>query len=111
MTDFSPHIALEVRNRQAAVSFYQEVLDMQLVDHEGQDTVLELDGMTFHLAETDEPTMYLEFAVDDLEETVARARAIGSQIKEVETPEGATSYLIVDPYGSNYHVFEAVAGE
>lgn len=106
MVEFSPYVAVDVDDVEAARSFYRETLGMDTVDDPAGETALACGEMTFYLQESDEGRTFFEFTVDDLERTREELSAAGCELHETETPEGETSYLVTDPYGLRYHVFE-----
>lgn len=105
MPPFSPNIALGVRRKDDAIQLYQEVLDMELIEETTDETILQSGRVRFYLQNSDEPSVYFEFAVDDLEETMQELERRGCESTEVTTPEGDVSYLVHDPFGMNYHLF------
>lgn len=106
MVRFSPHIALDVRNKEAAVEFYRRALGMDLIEESDDETVLESGDISFHLQEAESPTVHLEFAVDDLDRTIEECTERGCRISETTIPEGDASFLVEDPFGTHYHLYE-----
>ena len=106
MATFSPHVALDVPDRQEAVAFYERVLDMTAVEDGPDETILECGDARFYVQEADESRVYLEFAVEDIDRTVETLEGTDSERSTVTTPEGGRSYIVTDPFGISYHLFE-----
>ncbi len=45
--EFSPYIAIQVKEHEKAVDFYKRVLGMEFVESKGNDTYLNKDGINF----------------------------------------------------------------
>ena len=106
MVTFSPHIAVDVDDRQAAVALYTDVLEMTVIEESSEETVLQCGDLRLYVMEADEPAVYLEFEVEDLDRKLDEFENAGCSLDAVETPEGETSYIVSDPFGTTYHVFE-----
>lgn len=106
MVEFSPNVALDVTDRAAATEFYSETLGMPVADESAGESRLSCGETTFFVQEADEPCTYLEFSTADLAALVEELEESGCHLKQVETPEGDTSYLVRDPYGLHFHVFK-----
>lgn len=106
MPTFSPHIALDVRRKDDAIQLYQEVLDMDIIEATNDEAILQSGSVRFYIQHADEPSVYFEFAVEDLEETMQELEQRGCESTEVQTPEGDISYIVHDPFGMKYHIFE-----
>lgn len=105
MATFSPHIAVDVLDREAAVDRFTDLLGMDRLEVTDAETVLQSGDVRFHVQEADEPRVYLEFSVADCEALADRLDAEGCTLSTVETPEGERSYLVDDPVGLHYHVY------
>ncbi len=103
---FSPHIALQVDRLDEAVQFYIETLGMELVKRMDSEVVLRCGPMTFHIEDSPEGATFFEFETDDLEATRQQLLDDGCELTPVTTPEGGDSYLVADPYGARFHVYE-----
>ena len=103
---FSPHIAVQVSDYEQAIDFYTTVLGMKLISRGQQESELQLGEVTFHVEDAATRRVFLEFKVDDVE--AARQALVDGGCKTVATriPEGATSYLISDPYGLHFHIWQ-----
>lgn len=103
---FSPHIAVQVSRYREAIRFYRDVLGMGL-EHQGErESELTCGPITFHVEDAPSGHTFFEFKVSDL----ARARDVlveaGCTLQATSTPEGDESYLVSDPYGLKFHLFE-----
>ena len=103
---FSPHIAFHVRDYDRAVEFYENVLGLKQVYHDENETEFEC-GPIHLYAENNEAGMTLfEFEVNDLDEAVATLVENRCAAVETSTPEGDRSFMITDPFGLKFHLFE-----
>ena len=104
---FSPVIAVDVPDLDAAVAHYVDVMGMTVTSRGATEVELRLGDVTFYLQQGPEARSYLDFAVADLPEAVARLEADGCSLRPTRTPEGQRSYLVSDPHGLRYHLFES----
>jgi catechol 2,3-dioxygenase-like lactoylglutathione lyase family enzyme len=103
---FSPHVAMQVTDLDEAVEFYTETLGMELVERKDSEVVLRCGPMTFYIEESPQGATFFEFETDDLEQTRRELVDGGCRLTPVTTPEGDDSFLVSDPYGFRFHVFE-----
>ena len=53
--------------------------------------------------------MHLDFAVTDIEQSLARARAAGARVEsDIRTARWGTSRLLADPFGNGFCLLEFV---
>ena len=103
---FSPNIAFHVRDYHKAVQFYEHVLGLKQVYHDDNETEFEC-GQIHLYAENNEGGMtFFEFEVKDIDEAVTTLMENGCEAAETSTPEGDRSFLITDPFGLRFHLFE-----
>lgn len=100
---FLPHIAVQIADREKAVSFYSELMGMNLLDNSGSEARMTLDEAHFYLEESANGNVFFAFEVDDLEEAKALLIAHGARIWG-ESDEG---FMVRDPYGLQYHLSKA----
>ncbi len=105
-TQFSPNIALDVTDREGAVRLLREVLGMSVIDTDDTETVVQSGHHRFYIQEEQQPMVYLEFEVEDLISVSDKLREIGCELEETTIPEGDVSYMVRDPFGMRYHLFE-----
>ena len=100
------HVALEVSDREEAVELYGSVFGMEVAERKEAETVLELGDARFYVMDANDPRIYLDFAVEDLQQAVDTLEKAGASIDPVETDEGERSYMVTDPFGISFHLFE-----
>ena len=102
--EFSPYIAIQVKDHQKAVEFYQRVLGMEYIDAKGNDTYLDKDGINFVFENA--PTagaVFFEFKTDNLNEARQLLEKEGCKVLQVYNEH---SIMFSDPFGMNFHVWE-----
>jgi catechol 2,3-dioxygenase-like lactoylglutathione lyase family enzyme len=104
--EFSPHIAVEVKDWEKAVAFYRDVLGMELKRESKDEAELGCGLVTFYVENNPQQRTWLEFRVDDVEAAKAALEAAGCEARATRTPEGSTSYLVSDPFGLRFHIFQ-----
>jgi catechol 2,3-dioxygenase-like lactoylglutathione lyase family enzyme len=102
----SPHIAFHVKDYSNAVKFYEDVLGLKQVYHDEKETEFKCGPIHLYAENNDAGMTFFEFEVEDLEEAVTKLMENGCSAAETATPEGDRSYLITDPYGLTFHLFE-----
>lgn len=105
-TTFSPHIALDVTDRDGEVSMLRDILGMEVVEATTDETILANGSQRFYVQQADDPRVYLEFEVSDLKDIHSDLVEAGCEMHETEIPEGDTSYLVTTPFGTSFHLFE-----
>ena len=111
MFTFSPHIALQVHDHEAACDFYERVLGMQRVESvdgfcHDKEVAFRKDAVMFYVEEGISGSTFFEFRVEDM----ARAEAVLLDAGCVVTHEyNAKSKMIADPYGLRFHIWQAMA--
>ena len=106
MIEFSPHIAVDVQDREQAVALYTAVLGMEVVDADPEEAVLRCGDITFYVQEAATPQVYLDFATEDLETLVASLRDSGCELREIGGDDADTGYMVDDGNGLCFHLFE-----
>ena len=104
--EFSPHIAIQVKDYDQAVDFYENVLGMELIHGDDNETEFRCGEVTIYIERSDEGNTFFEFKVDRIVEAVTRLKKLGCKATDVSTPEGMRSYIIHDPYGLKFHLWE-----
>lgn len=103
---FSPHIAVQVDDRDAAARFYETVLGMERVEgaqSEEDDIVLRKGPVTLYLEQGRRGTTFFEFRVDDIAEAEAALLRAGCSVTRVYSDK---SKMIADPYGLQFHIHQ-----
>lgn len=102
--DFSPYIAIQVRDHDKAVDFYKRVLGMEFIDSKGNDTYLNKDGINFVFEKVEDAgAVFFEFRTDDLKEARKALEAEGCKVCQEYNEH---SIMFSDPFGMNFHVWE-----
>jgi len=104
MIKFSPHIAVGVRNYEDALEFYKNSLGLELQKSDNDESEFRCGDISFYIERSDEsqPT-WLEFRTDDVELLKKKMEDAGCRIS---TTHMEKSYLVVDPYGMRFHIWE-----
>lgn len=103
---FSPYIAIPVKESEKAVDFYRRVLEMELKASKGNDTYLNKDGINFVIENNPEAAfeaVYFEFKVENVLETRIELVNEGCTVLQVLSDK---SVIVQDPYGMRFHIFE-----
>ncbi len=123
MFTFSPNIAVNVRNLDSAVSFYKDVLGVDVVgprastcnDIGSLTAVLKLgSGLTMFLdgctkeQESGVGQVFFEFKCEDLAAAVQVLEGKGCAIGRETSGEGFTGRMITDPFGMRFHVYSKI---
>lgn len=101
--EFSPNIAVQVNNYDKALEFYQNVIGMKLVKKAEGEAELKIGGMTFHIERSPQGQTFFEFKVENVEAVRQRLLKEGCRATATHVQK---SYLITDPYGMRFHIFE-----
>lgn len=101
--EFSPFVAVEVKDYEKACEYYEKVLGMELVKKHPVESHLKSGVMNFFVSETEKKEMFFEFKVEDAAEAKKLLEANGCKITTVYSEK---NFLVSDPFGLNYHVFQ-----
>jgi predicted enzyme related to lactoylglutathione lyase len=110
MFTFSPHIAVQVHDHEAACNFYERVLGMQRMHTadgscDGREVAFRKDAVMFYVEEGVKGATFFEFRVDD----IIRAEAVLLEAGCVVTHQyNEKSKMIADPYGLRFHIWQAM---
>ena len=105
--EHSPYVAVQVHDYTQAIAFYRDVMGMELLKTHERETEFECGPLHFFIEDNPEGKVFFEFATDDLEAAKAALTQAGCRLSETHTDEGARSYLVSDPYGMHFHLFQA----
>jgi catechol 2,3-dioxygenase-like lactoylglutathione lyase family enzyme len=103
---FSPHIAVQVKNYQEALKFYKDVLGFEVVKEGPKETHFRCGEFNFYIEDNLNGHTFLEFKVPDVEKAKEQLVAAGCKADQTQTPELGTSYMITDPYGMKFHIYQ-----
>lgn len=104
--EFSPHIAIQVKNYEAAVDFYENILGLKLVHQDANESEFRCGGIALHVERNDDANTFFEFKVENIAEAVTQLKKIGCKVTGTSTPEGFQSYIVSDPFGMKFHLWE-----
>jgi catechol 2,3-dioxygenase-like lactoylglutathione lyase family enzyme len=99
----SPHIAIQVTDFEKALEFYQKVLGMEIVERRDDETSLQCGPITFHVENSRNGHTFFEFEVEDAEKAREELEAAGCRTTPTHLER---SYLVADPFGLKFHVWE-----
>lgn len=104
--EYSPYVAIQVKDNDKAVDFYKRVLGMEFIEASKNDTYLKTGVMTFVFENTPDgahKNVFFEFKVDSVNEAKTLLESEGCKVLEVCNDK---SIMFQDPYGMNFHVWE-----
>jgi len=103
---YSPYIAVQIKNYDKAIEFYKNVLGMEFNYTKDKDTYLKSGIMNFVFEDNSDgahKAVFFEFKVDSMKE----ARELLEKEGCIVTREySEKNMMFKDPYGMNFHVFE-----
>ncbi|MCA1029618.1 DUF899 family protein [Bacillus timonensis] len=97
------NVALGVKDYEKAIPFYRDVLGMKLERTLENETQLSISGTNFFIEESAENNVYFEFAVENIDEVKRALLDNGCEVTKVYHDK---SFMIVDPFGLQFHMFE-----
>lgn len=98
------NIAVQVRDYNDALEFYENVLGFELVETYENETQFRVGKINLFVEdEPEETNTFFEFAVDNLQRVKLRLQDEGCEIIEEYSDK---SIMIEDPYGLYFHIFE-----
>lgn len=104
--EFSPYIAVQVKDNDKAIDFYKRVLGMQLTEQKGNDTYMKSGPVNFCFENAPKGAhvnVFFEFKVDSVNEARQLLENEGCEVTEVYSEK---SLMFKDPYGMRFHVWE-----
>jgi len=104
--EYSPYIAVQVKNYDKAVDFYQRVLGMEFVEKEGNDTYLQSGPINFCIENAPQgahSVVFFEYKVFNVNEARKLLEREGCIVTEIYNEK---SMMFIDPYGMRFHVWE-----
>ena len=104
--EYSPYIAIPVKDNEKAVDFYNRVLGMDFTALKGNDTYLKTGSMNFVFENNPGSAfreVFFEFKVDSVAEARKLLEGEGCKITALLSEK---SMMVADPYGMRFHVFE-----
>ena len=104
--EFSPYIAVQIKDYEKAVKFYTEVMGMDFIERKGNDTYLKSGSVSFVFENAPvgaHKAVFFEFMVDNIHEAKKLLEDEGCKILQTYNEK---SIMFTDPYGMNFHVWE-----
>lgn len=101
--EYSPHIAINVKDRDKAGEFYKRVLGMEFVEEKHGDLNFKAGPLNLYFAEGQPGQTFFEFKVDSVAEARALLESEGCKITHEYSEK---SIMVSDPYGFNFHIWE-----
>jgi len=104
--EYSPYIALQVKDHEKAIDFYKRVLGMEFIEESGNDIYLKKDSITFVFENNPDgahKNVFFEFHVESVKEAREILEREGCSILEEYNDK---SVMFSDPYGMRFHVWE-----
>jgi catechol 2,3-dioxygenase-like lactoylglutathione lyase family enzyme len=109
--EYSPYIAVQVKDYDKAVDFYKRVMGMELTERKGNDTYLKSGPINFVIENNPEgahKAAFFEFKVTRVKEAKELLEKEGCIVSETYHEK---SMMFSDPYGMRFHVWEDGAFE
>ena len=101
--EYSPHIAINVKDRDKAGDFYKRVLGMEFVEEKRGDLNFKAGPLNLYFAEGQPGQTFFEFKVDSVKEARALLESEGCKITREYSDKNV---MVSDPYGFNFHIWE-----
>jgi catechol 2,3-dioxygenase-like lactoylglutathione lyase family enzyme len=102
--EFSPYIAVQVKDYDKAIDFYKRVLGMEFIETKGNDTYLKSGPLCFVFENVPEgKSVFFEFKVNSFKEARQLLETEGCKVIKVYSEK---SIMFSDPYGMKFHVWE-----
>ena len=101
---YSPNIALETPDAEAAVRFYRDVLGLPVKEVEGNSTGFQAGPVTLYVDQGEKLGPVLEFLAPDVEEAKSELVKAGCHVVRWEGA-GRPCYLR-DPFGLMFNVYQ-----
>lgn len=103
--ELSPHIAIQVKDYENALNFYQKILGFEYVKSipEHKETHFQKDGTNFYIEDNSVGKIFFEFKVNSVEKALELLLSQGCELTKRYTEKSA---MIEDPFGMNFHIWE-----
>lgn len=101
--EFSPHIAVQVKDYEKAQEFYEKVMGMEIKKKSEQETHFFKDGINFYMENSDGGCTFFEFKVENTADAVKLLEKKGCKVTQVYSEK---SKMMADPYGMRFHIWE-----
>ena len=101
--EFSPHVALQVKDYSIAKEFYERVLGMEVVKSSEQETHFKCGSLNFYMENSPSGLIFFEFKVGDVIAAKQELEKEGCKVTQVYTDK---SIMIADPFGMRFHIWQ-----
>lgn len=101
--EYSPYIAMQVKDYDKAVKFYENILGMERVEEKNGETHFKCGPLNFFIENSANGHIFFEFKVDNVNEAREKLESEGCKVTQVYSEK---SVLIADPYGMKFHIWE-----
>lgn len=101
--EFSPHIAFQVRDLEKATSFYRDVLGMEVVSSDENESHMKCGPINFYAENSEGNATFFEFKVESVSEASEILEQNGCRITQEYSPK---SRMFADPFGMRFHIWE-----
>jgi catechol 2,3-dioxygenase-like lactoylglutathione lyase family enzyme len=101
--EFSPHIAFQVKDYDNAISFYRDVIGMEVVSSSPKETHMKCGPMNFYIENSDGGFTFFEFRVDSVARAEELLESKGCRVTHTYSDK---SKMFADPYGMRFHIWE-----
>lgn len=101
--EYSPHIAINVKDRDKAGDFYKRVLGMNYIEEKNGDLKFTAGPLNFYFAEGQPYQTFFEFKVDNVREARELLEKEGCKVTQEYSDK---NIMVSDPYGMNFHIWE-----
>jgi catechol 2,3-dioxygenase-like lactoylglutathione lyase family enzyme len=104
--EFSPYIAVQVKDNDKAIDFYKRVLGMDFIEQKGNDTYLKSGPINFCIENAPQgahANVFFEFKVENVKEARELLESEGCRVTCINNEK---SIMFIDPYGMRFHVWE-----
>ncbi|HMS63731.1 MAG TPA: VOC family protein [Ignavibacteria bacterium] len=102
-SEFSPHIAFQVKDYDKAKVFYEKVLGMEIITSSEKETHFKKGEMNFYMENSDQGNTFFEFKVEDVYDAKVELENDGCKVTQIYSDK---SIMIADPYGMKFHIWE-----
>lgn len=101
----SKYVAIDAREYEKAITFYQQTLGWQVIETSETETRFRKGDSTFFVANDANSayTTYFEYEVDDIEAAKAKLLSEACTVWPSGRPQ---SYMVKDPFGTHFHIYQ-----
>lgn len=97
------NVAIQVKDYARAINFYENIIGMKLERSLDNETKLSIGALQFYIEDSEDDSVFFEFAVDDFHHAIEMLLDQGCTISKEYTEK---SVMVNDPFGLKFHLFE-----